>query len=136
MLRAPRRPVLTQPRTSSRPSRPRAASPGTRGRGLSPPWWPDAPSVFSVSFINPRRAGVGTLFRVLSELTISPDGLGGYRIQNRDTYGVELSVLASVVLGGASIPRAIRLRKPVPIMLSVVSTFGMAVFGSTLFKRA
>lgn len=45
-------------------------------------------------------------------------------------------MLASLVLGGSSIPRAIRLKKPVPIMLSVVSTFGMAVFGGALVKRA
>ena len=65
-----------------------------------------------------------------------PDGLGGYRINNREPYGVELGLLASVVLGGSSIPRAIKLRKPVPVMLSLVSTFGMAVFGSALAKRA
>lgn len=62
--------------------------------------------------------------------------LGGYRIQNRQPYGVELSLLASVVLGGASIPRAIRLKKPVPILLSVLSTFGAVTFGSALKKSA
>ncbi|KAM3530925.1 hypothetical protein NHJ13051_001153 [Beauveria bassiana] len=62
-------------------------------------------------------------------------GLGGYRIQNRQPYGVELSLLASVILGGASIPRAIRLKKPVPILLSVLSTFGAITFGSA-FKNS
>lgn len=57
-------------------------------------------------------------------------GLGGYRIQNREPYGVELSLLASVVLGASSIPRAIRLQKPVPILLSVLSTFGILTYGS------
>jgi uncharacterized membrane protein (UPF0136 family) len=56
--------------------------------------------------------------------------LGGYRQQNRQPWGVELSLLASVVLGGASIPRAIRLKKPVPIVLSLLSTFGMLTFGN------
>ncbi|KAI9167030.1 putative prefoldin subunit 2 [Paramyrothecium foliicola] len=42
-------------------------------------------------------------------------GLGAYRQQNRQPYGIELSLLASIILGSASIPRAIRLRKPVPI---------------------
>jgi len=56
-------------------------------------------------------------------------GLGGYRLQNKEPYGVELSLLASVVLGGSSIPRAIRLRKPVPIMLSLLATFGIVTFG-------
>uniref|UniRef100_L2FAS2 Upf0136 domain protein n=1 Tax=Colletotrichum fructicola (strain Nara gc5) TaxID=1213859 RepID=L2FAS2_COLFN len=55
--------------------------------------------------------------------------LGGYRIQNRESYGVELSLLASAVLGGSAIPRAIRLRKPVPIGLSVLSLFGLLTFG-------
>ncbi len=63
------------------------------------------------------------------------DGLGGYRIQNRQPYGIELSLLASIVLGGASIPRAIRLKKPVPILLSVLSTFGAITFGSA-FKNS
>ncbi|CEJ95108.1 Putative UPF0136 domain protein [[Torrubiella] hemipterigena] len=56
-------------------------------------------------------------------------GIGGYRIQNREPYGVELSLLASIVLGGSAIPRAIRLKKPVPIVLSIISTFGMFTYG-------
>ncbi|KAK1711390.1 transmembrane proteins 14C-domain-containing protein, partial [Colletotrichum lupini] len=65
---------------------------------------------------------------------VSVDGLGGYRIQNREPYGVELSLLASAVLGGSAIPRAIRLRKPVPILLSVLSVFGLFTFGNE-FRR-
>ncbi|KEY70644.1 hypothetical protein S40285_00779 [Stachybotrys chlorohalonatus IBT 40285] len=57
-------------------------------------------------------------------------GLGGYRLQTRQPWGVELSLLASAVLGSASIPRAIRLRKPVPVLLSVLSTFGLLTFGN------
>lgn len=60
---------------------------------------------------------------------INLDALGGYRQQNSEPYGIELSLLASVVLGGSSIPRAIRLRKTVPTVLSVLATFGMVVFG-------
>ncbi|KAF6838456.1 upf0136 domain protein [Colletotrichum musicola] len=56
--------------------------------------------------------------------------LGGYRIQTSEPYGVELSLLASVVLGGSAIPRAIRLRKPVPMLLSVLSLFGLFTFGN------
>ncbi|CAK7245095.1 MAG: hypothetical protein STHCBS139747_006662 [Sporothrix thermara] len=62
-------------------------------------------------------------------------GLGGFRQQNRQPYGVELSLLASLVLGGASIPRAIRLRKPVPIMLSVIATYGLIKFGGAYIRR-
>ena len=64
------------------------------------------------------------------------DGLGGYRIHSRQPYGLELSLLASVVLGGSAIPRAIRLRKPVPVILSVIATFGMVTFGRALYQRA
>ncbi|KAK2022396.1 transmembrane protein 14C [Colletotrichum somersetense] len=60
--------------------------------------------------------------------------LGGYRIQNNEPYGVELSLLASAVLGGSSVPRALRLRKPVPILLSVLSLFGLYTFGNE-FRR-
>ena len=63
------------------------------------------------------------------------DGLGGYRIQNNQSYGVELSLLASAVLGGASFPRAIRLRAPVPIMLSVLATIGIGVFGDAWRRK-
>ncbi|CVK89431.1 related to UPF0136 domain protein [Fusarium mangiferae] len=62
--------------------------------------------------------------------------LGGYRIQNEQPYGVELGLLASVVLGGSAFPRALRLRKPVPILLSVISAFGLFTYGSALRRRA
>ncbi|KAK1752413.1 transmembrane proteins 14C-domain-containing protein [Echria macrotheca] len=57
-------------------------------------------------------------------------GLGGYRIQNKEPFGVELGLLASVLLAGSSIPRAIRLRKPVPIALSVIASYGLLTFGN------
>ena len=63
------------------------------------------------------------------------DGLGGYQIQNGKPYGIELSLLASVVLGGSAIPRAIRLRKPVPILLSLLATFGLVTFGDAFRRR-
>ncbi|KAF4989015.1 hypothetical protein FDECE_14838 [Fusarium decemcellulare] len=64
------------------------------------------------------------------------DGLGGYRIQNEQSYGVELGLLASIVLGGSAFPRAIRLRKPVPILLSIISAFGLLTFGTALRRKA
>lgn len=63
-------------------------------------------------------------------------GIGGYRLQGRQPYGTEFALLASVVLGGASIPRAIRLRKPVPMALSVLATYGMLRFGSAYLSKA
>ncbi|AEO53504.1 hypothetical protein MYCTH_2114422 [Thermothelomyces thermophilus ATCC 42464] len=61
-------------------------------------------------------------------------GLGGYRISNGEPYGVELSLLASIVLGGSAFPRAIRLRKPVPIVLSLLAAYGLVTFGDA-FRR-
>ncbi|KAH8700412.1 UPF0136 domain protein [Talaromyces proteolyticus] len=51
------------------------------------------------------------------------------RLRNNQSYGEEIGLLASTVLGGASVPRAIRLRKPVPVALSVLATYGLVLFG-------
>ncbi|KAG9233244.1 transmembrane proteins 14C-domain-containing protein [Amylocarpus encephaloides] len=56
--------------------------------------------------------------------------LGGYRIQNRLSYGIELALLASIVLAGSSIPRAIRGQKPLPIGLSALALYGLFTFGN------
>lgn len=56
-------------------------------------------------------------------------GLGGFRIQKRQPYGVELALLASIVLAGSSVPRAIRSGKPLPIGLSAVAAYGLYVYG-------
>ncbi len=55
-------------------------------------------------------------------------------METAQPYGVELSLLASAILGGSAIPRAIRLRKPVPIVLSVLALFGLITFGDA-FRR-
>ncbi|PSN69685.1 hypothetical protein BS50DRAFT_446732, partial [Corynespora cassiicola Philippines] len=55
--------------------------------------------------------------------------LGGYRIKNRASYGVELALLASIVLAGSSIPRAIKTQKPLPAGLSVLALYGLWAFG-------
>ena len=60
--------------------------------------------------------------------------LGGYRVNSRAAYGVELALLASVILAGSSIPRAIKSGKPLPIGLSLLATFGLYTFG-TAFQR-
>jgi uncharacterized membrane protein (UPF0136 family) len=56
-------------------------------------------------------------------------GLGGYRIRNRQAYGVGLALLASLVLAGSSVPRALRSGKPLPIGLSVLALVGLYSFG-------
>merc|ERR1711862_474513 len=52
-------------------------------------------------------------------------GLGGLRIRNRQPYGIELALLASVILAGSSIPRAIKSGKPLPIGLSLIAAYGL-----------
>jgi len=56
-------------------------------------------------------------------------GLGGYRIQNRQPYGIELTLLASLLLAGSSIPRAIKTGKALPMGLSVLAATGLFVYG-------
>jgi len=56
--------------------------------------------------------------------------IGGYRIQNRQPYGTELALLASVILAGSSIPRAFETQKALPMGLSVLALFGLYTFGS------
>jgi len=62
------------------------------------------------------------------------DGLGGYRIQNGEPYGTEVSLLASIVLAGSSVPRALRGKKPIPVLLSLLSSYGLFVFGNATYK--
>ena len=54
-------------------------------------------------------------------------------MQNRQPYGVEMALLASVVLAGSSFPRAIRSQKPLPIGLSIVAAYGLYRFGMIRF---
>ncbi|KAL1311646.1 hypothetical protein AAFC00_001756 [Neodothiora populina] len=60
---------------------------------------------------------------------------GGYRMANRATYGVELALLASILLAGSSIPRAIKSGKPLPIGLSVLAAYGLFTFGNAWQNR-
>jgi uncharacterized membrane protein (UPF0136 family) len=50
-------------------------------------------------------------------------------MRNRQPYGVELALAASLLLAGSSVPRAVRGRKPVPVVLSLVAVCGLLVFG-------
>ncbi|KKZ60089.1 hypothetical protein EMCG_00780, partial [[Emmonsia] crescens] len=55
--------------------------------------------------------------------------LSYFRLQSQLPFGEELSLIASTVLAGSSIPRALKTRKPVPIGLSLLATYGLIVFG-------
>ncbi|KAL9598901.1 MAG: hypothetical protein Q9219_004166 [cf. Caloplaca sp. 3 TL-2023] len=61
--------------------------------------------------------------------------LGALRMQNRQTYGAELALAASVLLAGSSMPRAVRTLKPLPVGLSVVAAFGLWRFGGEVWRR-
>jgi uncharacterized membrane protein (UPF0136 family) len=61
--------------------------------------------------------------------------LGGYRIQQKQPYGVELALLASIVLAGSSIPRAIRSQKPLPTGLSLLALYGLYTYGSAYARK-
>jgi len=63
-------------------------------------------------------------------------GLGAMRIRNRQPYGVEFALLASLVLAGSSIPRAMKSGKPLPTMLSLIALFGLVNFGLAFNGRA
>ena len=49
-------------------------------------------------------------------------------MRGHEAYGVELALLASVVLAGSSIPRALRSRKPLPQALSVLATLSLVYY--------
>ncbi|KAK3078716.1 hypothetical protein LTS18_006808, partial [Coniosporium uncinatum] len=81
-------------------------------------------------------ARTGSIPSVAAGVTVGTlYALGGYRIQNRQAYGVELALLASVVLAGSSIPRAIKSGKPLPIGLSVLATYGLFTYGMAFNNR-
>ncbi|KAI6716886.1 hypothetical protein JHW43_000619, partial [Diplocarpon mali] len=61
--------------------------------------------------------------------------LGGHRIQSKQSYGVELALLASIVLAGSSIPRAIRSQKPLPSGLSLLALYGLYTYGNAYKAR-
>ncbi|EXJ74798.1 uncharacterized protein A1O5_01494 [Cladophialophora psammophila CBS 110553] len=62
-------------------------------------------------------------------------GLGGFRISRKQPYGVELALLASVVLAGSSIPRAIRTGKPLPAGLGVLAATGLVIYGRAFLAK-
>ncbi len=63
-------------------------------------------------------------------LTGDIDASGGYRIGRGQAQGVETCLAASILLGGPVIPRAILLRRPTPIFLSLLSVCGLVTFGN------
>ena len=56
-------------------------------------------------------------------------------MQNKQSYGIELAILASLILAGSSIPRAIRSQKPLPSALSVLALYGLYTYGNAYRKQ-
>lgn len=57
-------------------------------------------------------------------------------MQNKQPYGVELALLASLVLAGSSIPRAIKTGKPLPAGLGILAVYGLYTYGMVFRSRA
>ena len=53
-------------------------------------------------------------------------------MQARQPYGPHIALLASIVLAGSSVPRALKTQKPLPIGLSALALLGLYTFGTTL----
>lgn len=62
-------------------------------------------------------------------------GLGGFRISKKQPYGIELALLASIVLAGSSIPRAIKTGKPLPAGLGVLAVTGLIIYGRAFLAK-
>ncbi|PYH95054.1 hypothetical protein BO71DRAFT_429471, partial [Aspergillus ellipticus CBS 707.79] len=58
------------------------------------------------------------------------------RQRSNQPYGIEIGLLASVVLAGSSIPRALKTKKLVPSVLSFVAVYGLVVFGGAVVGRS
>jgi uncharacterized membrane protein (UPF0136 family) len=56
-------------------------------------------------------------------------------MQHKQPYGVELALLASIILAGSSIPRAIRSQKPLPSALSVLALYGLYTYGNAYRRQ-
>ncbi|RKO84111.1 hypothetical protein BDK51DRAFT_22685, partial [Blyttiomyces helicus] len=58
-----------------------------------------------------------------------------YLIQSNQNYGVELATGTSILLLAAMGPKALRTRKPVPLLMSTLSTAGLAFYGRKLYEQ-
>ncbi|KAI8333159.1 transmembrane proteins 14C-domain-containing protein [Chlamydoabsidia padenii] len=63
-------------------------------------------------------------------------GAAGYLIQENANYGHELAVGTSVLLTGAMLPRAIKTRKPLPIVLAITSLAAGAYYTKKVIDYA
>jgi len=72
----------------------------------------------------------GSIPSVAAGLTVGAlYAFAGLRIRAGQAYGNETAVLASLVLGGSSVPRALRSGKGLPIGLSLMAAYGLVFYG-------
>ncbi|PGH10201.1 hypothetical protein AJ80_07560 [Polytolypa hystricis UAMH7299] len=112
-----------------------APAPGLRTRGLASS--PSATTTTSAALLSILTslggvigyARTGSIPSIVAGLAVGAIyAISYFRLSSSSSYGEELALLASTVLGGSAIPRAIRSRKPVPMGLSVLATYGLVVF--------
>ncbi|KAI8826044.1 transmembrane proteins 14C-domain-containing protein [Fimicolochytrium jonesii] len=60
--------------------------------------------------------------------------VSGYLLQQNAEYGAPLAAVTSALLLGSMGPRALRTRKPVPIMLAFLGTLGSAYYGKLVYE--
>ncbi|KAL5339342.1 transmembrane proteins 14C-domain-containing protein [Aspergillus crustosus] len=78
----------------------------------------------------------GSLPSIIAGLSVGALYAFSYlRLARAQSYGEEIGLLASVILGGSSVPRAVRLRKPVPVVLAALAVYGLVVFGGRVWGR-
>ncbi|RMJ20966.1 hypothetical protein PHISP_08166, partial [Aspergillus sp. HF37] len=81
-------------------------------------------------------ARTGSVPSIAAGLSVGALYLAAYaRLRSGQSYGEELGLLASAVLGGSSIPRAIKTRKAVPVGLSLLAGYGIVAFGLAFRER-
>lgn len=56
-------------------------------------------------------------------------GFAGYLLKENANGGLETALVASTLLLGAGLPRAIKLRKPVPMGISVLALVSLGYYG-------
>lgn len=61
-------------------------------------------------------------------------GSAAYLLKKNADWGLELALAGSLVLGAGSLPRAIKVQKPVPIMLAVLAGLNGAYYAKKYYE--
>lgn len=59
----------------------------------------------------------------------------GYLIKNNKDFGMEIASGSSLLLLAAMLPRAIKTRQPVPILMASIGTLGVCYYGKKLYEQ-